>query len=136
MPSYHPGYHPVRWPCVIIDRMYQGIAMCAPVSPPVVVVPLKRWLGWSCQSVTRMTTAIVTTVIAPGTHHRGARPPDNGGGGGASRTDTSGSWVLTMTERGPSRARRRARSHLDGRVRRSGVVRPHPALRYRQAPRS
>src|SRR5579872_6525429 len=41
-----------------------------------------------------------------------------------------------MTERGPSRARYRARSHVDRGVRRSGVVRPHPGLRYRQPPRS
>src|SRR5579859_5240911 len=97
MPSYQPGNHPVRCPCVINDRMYQGIAICAPVSPPVVVVSEKRWLGCSCHSVTMMTAAIVRTVIAPGTHHHAARCGDpDGGGGGVSRTATAGSWTLTM----------------------------------------
>src|SRR5580692_1232066 len=136
MPSYHPGYQPVRWPCVIIERMYQGIAMCAPVSPPVVVVLLKRRLGWSCESVTTMTAAIVTAVIAPGTHHHAARRREPRDGGGVSRAATAGSWTLTMPESGPSGARYRARSHADKRVLRSGVVRPHPGLRYRQAPPS
>src|SRR5690242_20151924 len=122
MPSYQPGYQPLTWPCVIIDRMYQGMAMCAPVSPPVVVELEKRWLGWSCHTVTRMTRAIVRTVIAPGTHHQSPRRRVQRDGGGMSRVDTGGSCRLTMP--GPSGARDRARSHADWRVRRSGVVRP------------
>ena len=44
--------------------------MCAPVSPPVVVVFVSSMPGWSCESVTTMTLAIVITVMAPGTHHQ------------------------------------------------------------------
>ena len=50
--------------------------MCAPVSPPVVVVFVSSMLGWSCDSVTTMTLAIVITVMAPGTHHQ--LPRDDG----------------------------------------------------------
>src|SRR5580704_16384469 len=53
---------------------YLGIAMCAPVSPPVVVVLLKSRFRWSCDTVTTMTLAIVMIVMAPGTHHQEARP--------------------------------------------------------------
>ncbi len=91
MPSYQPGYQPERWPWVINDRMYQGIAICAPVSPPVVVVLLRRRLGWSCDSVTTMTAAIVTTVIAPGTHHHAARRREPRSDEGVSRAVTSAS---------------------------------------------
>ena len=44
--------------------------MCAPVSPPVVVVFVSSMPGCSCDSVTTMTLAIVITVMAPGTHHQ------------------------------------------------------------------
>ena len=47
--------------------------MCAPVSPPVVVVLVSSMLGWSCESVTTITVAMVMTVMAPGTHHHPVR---------------------------------------------------------------
>ena len=67
--------------------------MCAPVSPPVVVVLEKSRLGWSCQRVTAITAPMVRMVMAPGTHHR--LPPtsahdevfafEGGGGRGTTR---------------------------------------------------
>ena len=45
MPSYQPGYQPVRWPWLSSVSRYLGIAMCAPVSPPVVVVSVNSMLG-------------------------------------------------------------------------------------------
>src|SRR5215472_2347129 len=98
--------------------MYQGMATCAPVSPPVVVVFVRRWLGWSCHSVMTMTAAMVMTVMVPGTHHHAARRRDDRGGGVASRADTAGSWTLTMPGSALSGVRTQARSHAD---RRSGV---------------
>ncbi len=84
------------------------MAMCAPVSPPVVVVLVKSRLGWSCDSVTTITAAMVTKVMAPGTHHQAARRRDRRGGGGGSRTATERSCTLTMPESGPLGARNRA----------------------------
>ena len=60
----------MRWPWLISVSRNLGIAMCAPVSPPVVVVFVSSMPGWSCDSVTTMTLAIVITVMAPGTHHQ------------------------------------------------------------------
>ena len=70
--------------------------MCAPVSPPVVVVFVSSMLGCSCDSVTTITLAIVMTVMAPGTHHQlpGRRPRTSGtagpGSGGACSVTASG----------------------------------------------
>ena len=52
--------------------------MCAPVSPPVVVVFVSSMLGCSCDSVTTITLAMVITVMAPGTHHQLARATSPG----------------------------------------------------------
>ena len=72
----------MRWPWLIRVSRNFGIAMCAPVSPPVVVVFVSSMLGWSCDSVTTMTLAIVITVMAPGTHHQRPRSDTTGSEGG------------------------------------------------------
>ena len=75
-----------------------GIAMCAPVSPPVVVVFVSSMLGCSCDSVTTITLAMVITVMAPGTHHQ--LPRD-----GAWASDTAGpgsGGACSVTASGPS----------------------------------
>jgi hypothetical protein len=84
-PSYQPGSHPVSWPWLSSDSRYFGIATWAPVSPPVVVVFEKSRLGWSCESVTTMTPAMVITVMAPGTHHQLVR--EDAGATGAGSVD-------------------------------------------------
>ena len=67
------------------DSKNLGMATCAPVSPPVVVVVVSNKLGWSCQSVTPMTVAMVSTVKMAGTHHPAPRHP----GGGPSTASAS-----------------------------------------------
>jgi hypothetical protein len=56
--------------------------MCAPVSPPVVVVFVKSMLGCSCERVTTITLRMVITVMAPGTHHQSLREDVVSGAGG------------------------------------------------------
>ena len=72
--------------------------MCAPVSPPVVVVFVNSMLGCSCDSVTTITLAMVITVMAPGTHHQ------------LPRDEPWASGTADRFREGPARSRPRARA--------------------------
>ena len=87
------------------------MAMCAPVSPPVVVVFVKSKPRWSCEMVTTMTLAMVMTVMAPGTHHHWPRPDRRARADGAEdgASDSFDSSTLTIAPTVPQpRARGRA----------------------------
>ena len=111
------------------------MAMCAPVSPPVVVVFVSSMLGCSCDSVTTMTLAIVITVMAPGTHHQLPRDErlgfrrDRSGLGGSLRGHGLGPDEFRHVR--PKASQRGARCPADrGRSATSGL-RYRPALRLR-----
>ncbi len=115
------------------DSRYLGIAMCAPVSPPVVVVFERSRLGWSCHRVTAMTLPIVMMVIAPGTHHQAGRPErakagagDPGPVAGVGAGHEGGSWTLTASMSGGSITVDRGPAGAAGPLPRTALVRPHP----------
>ena len=99
--------------------------MCAPVSPPVVVVFVSNMPGWSCESVTTMTLAIVITVMAPGTHHQLPRDevrPVRGAGSAA-----GGICSMTASTPDGSVTRNRVPAGAAHGTRHTAVVRPHRA---------
>ena len=123
MPSYQPGYQPVRWPWLSSVSRNLGIAMCAPVSPPVVVVSVNSIPGCSCEMVTTITLTMVTTVMAPGTHHQREREVVASGAAGPV---SGGSCTFTPPGPGSSDTTDRERGRAARDVPASGVGRPHP----------